>query len=62
MPQPVLEIIKAPAFSDGDLAHRPDTDSRFIIDPEPVLRMLAFRWMRKNPNDAEPGKLRGRCL
>lgn len=56
MSRPVLEILKAPDFSDGDSTHRPDTDARFLIDPEPVLKAVASKWIMENVGDAEPGK------
>lgn len=56
MSRPVLEILKAPDFSDGDSTHRPDTDARFPIDPEPVLKAVASKWIMENVGDAEPGK------
>lgn len=57
MSRQVLEIIKAPDFSDGDANHRPDTDFRIPIDPGPVLQTIALKWMMENPNDGERGKL-----
>ena len=56
MPRRVLEILKAPDFSDGDSTHRPDTDTRHLIDPQPVLQSLASKWMVDNQYDAERGK------
>lgn len=54
--RPVLQIIKAPNYSDGDPSHRPDADSRVLIDLEPILEKIAFKWMQDNLDDVEPGK------
>lgn len=60
--RPVLQIIKAPDYSDGDPSHRPDTDLRVLIDPELMLEKIAFKWMQDNLDDVEPGKFCGRWL
>lgn len=56
MPRPVLKTIKVPDFSDGDPNHRPDTDLRFPVDTEPILRAIAFKYMSENLDEVEPGK------
>lgn len=56
MPQTDLEILKAPDFSDGDSTHRPDTDTRYLIDPQPMLQSLGCKWMIDKLHDAERGK------
>ncbi|MCJ1467372.1 hypothetical protein MMC07_005996 [Pseudocyphellaria aurata] len=58
MSRQVLELIKAPDFSDGDPNHRPDTDVRIPVDPGPVLQTLALRWMMENPNYGEREKIK----
>lgn len=56
MSQQVLQIIKAPDFSDGDSNHRPDAHLRFPIDPEPILKAVALKWIKGSVGHVEPGK------
>lgn len=56
MSRPTPQTIKGPEFSDGDSNHRPDSDFTFPVNPESVLRTIAFKWQKKHLNDGQPGK------
>lgn len=56
-PVPVIKVINAPSYSDGDSTHRPDPNWRYPInDIESILEDIGYKWMRDNLELAQAGK------